>query len=297
MKIAFFRRLLQDTYSLIEVEEQNTALEWIKSTPINLIFLDLQSLTFSIVDFCPLIRRILGKKKVPIFLISRSIQKSLLEEFLRAGVSDFIHEPLDSDEIEERITIQLHSSQTNRKVSTITSKMKTPSLIPKNVEFLLRKTLIGSKALKTIMETKKTMHPLSLLVVQIDRFQQIEKELGATATGELKTELEKALKGHLRTHDFLLTEGPTTYLLLLPKTSQRAAKIIAEDLRLDVSSTTFKTSVSEVLITISTEVLSFEQNASESSKSFEQLELCLERIKQSLPKTHSSENTLSAKTP
>lgn len=291
-KVAFFRRLFQDLYFLIEVEECTSAIEWLKSSPIDLIFLDLHSLNQPIIEFCPHLRRLLGKRKTPIFLISSTLQKSLLEESLRSGVSDFIHEPLDSDEIHERITIQLHSSQTSRKISKVTSKLKTPSAIPKNVEFLLHKTLLGSKALKTIIETKKTMHPLSLLVVQIDRFHQIEKDLGPSATAELKRQLEKVLEQHLRPHDFLLSEGPFTYLMLLPKTSQRAAKIIAEDVRLDVCSTTLSTSAAEVLITVSIGVLSFDKDPSESSKSFEQLEICLERIKHSLPKSPSQGNMI-----
>lgn len=293
-KIAFFRNFFQNLYFLIEVEDCASTIEWIKSSPIDLIFLDLHSLDQPIIEFCPYLRRLLGKKKTPIFLISTTLQKSLLEQALISGISDFIHEPLDADEIEERITIQLHTSQTSRKVSKITSKLKPPSSVPKNVEFLLHKTILGSNALKTIIETKKTMHPLSLLVVQIDRFSQIEKELGVLATAELKQQLEKLLRSHLRANDFILTEGPFTYLLLLPKTSQRAGKIIAEDLRLDVSSTPLTTSANEILITVSIGVLCFDKEPSESTKSFEQLAVCLERIKHSLPKSTSHGNIIVA---
>jgi len=293
-KVAFFRNFFQNLYFLIEVEDCASTIEWVKSSPIDLIFLDLHSLDQPIIEFCPYIRRLLGKKKTPIFLISTTLQKSLLEQALVSGISDFIHEPLDANEIEERITIQLHTSQTSRKVSKITSKLKPPSSLPKNVDFFLHKTLLGSEALKKIIETKKTMRPLCLLVVQIDRFSQIEKEVGIAGTAELKQQLEKLLCSHLRPNDFILTEGPFTYLLLLPKTSQRAGKIIAEDLRLDVSSIPLSTSTTEILITVSIGVLSFDNELSDSSKSFEQLTVCLERIKHSLPKSTSQGNIIIA---
>jgi|GEM_PF-1351381 len=291
-KVAFFRKHFKDLYYLIETEDCLSALDLIKITPVDLIFLDFYSLDDPLFNFCSHIRKTLGKKKVPIFLISQIIQKSFIEEALLAGVSDFIHEPLDVLELYERISVQLHSSQTNRKIRSITSKLKPPSPVARNTELFLGRTLIGDKALRTIIETKKKMHPLSLFMVQVDRFPQLEKEFGTKGIKELCENLEAFLRSHLRPHDFLLKEGPATYLILLPKTSQRAAKIIAEDMRKDLSETPLKTSGEDVLMTVSIGVVSFEKESSESGRSFEQFEFCLERVKNSLSQSQKGGNII-----
>lgn len=292
IKNAFFKKNFKNIYYIIEAEDCASALDWIKVTPIDLIFLDFYSLDEPLINFCIHIRAILGKKRTPIFLISQIIQKSFITEALNAGVSDFIHEPLDALEVHERISVQLNSSPINRKITSVTNKLKTPSSIPKNTDLFLGRTLIGDKALKTIIETKKMAHPLSLFMVQIDRFPSLEKELGQISILELISRVEALLRSHLRPHDFLITEGPATYLILLPKTSQRAAKIIAEDIRKDISSTTIQTSTTEILITASIGVIAFEKEPSESGKSFEQFELCLERVKSSLAQAQKKGNSV-----
>ncbi len=281
-KTNFFKKHFKDVYYIMNVEDCASALEWIKLTPVRFIFLDFYSLDDPLVNFCIHLKALLGKKRVPIFLISQIIQKSFINEALQAGVSDFIHEPLDALEIHERISVQLHSSPINRKVHNIASKMKTPSPVPRNTGLFSGRTLIGDKALQTIIETKKKMHPLSLFMVQIDRFLNLEKELGSKAASEVKDQVEQLLRSHLRPHDFLVAEGPATYIVLLPKTSQRAAKIIAEDIRSEICTTTLKTSSIEILVTVSIGVIAFEKEDSEAGKSFEQFELCLERVKNSL---------------
>lgn len=294
----FFKKNFKELYYIMEADDCESALDWIKVTPIDLIFLDFYSLDVPLVNFCIHIRAILKEKRTPIFLISQVIQKSFIAEALKAGVSDFIHEPLDALEVHERISVQLHSSPTNRKIHKIKSKLKPLSSIPQNTDLFFNRTLMGDKALRTIIETKKAIHPLSLFMVQIDHFVHLEKELGPLAILELVSQVEAILRSHLRPHDFLVTEGPATHLILLPKTSQRAAKIIAEDIRKDISSTTIKTSNTEILITASIGVIAFEKEPSESGKSFEQFELCLERVKTSLCQAQKKGNAvITAKSP
>ena len=135
-------------------------------------------------------------------------------------------------------------------------------------------------------------NPLSLFMVQIDRFPSLEKELGKISILELISRVDVLLRSHLSPHDFLITEGPATYLILLPKTSQRAAKIIAEDIRQEISSTVIQTSTTEIHITASIGVIAFEKEPSESGKSFEQFELCLERVKNSLCQAQKKGNSV-----
>jgi len=291
-KVSFFRTQFKDVYYIMDVDSCSAAIDWIKSSPIDLIFIDFYSLDEPLGNFCLHLRKILGKKKIPIFLISHIIQKSFITEALSAGVSDFIHEPLDTLEIHERILVQLRSSPLNRKVYALASKIKPPPSIPKHIDLLQHRSLMSNTVLKKIIETKKTTRPLSLYMVQVDRFIQMQKEFGESITKALMDQLELILQAHLRPHDFIIKESPSHYLILLPKTSARAAKIIAEDLRKDVSSTTIRVQDIEVLLTVSIGIISFEKDSPEDSKSFEQFELCLSRVEKALHLANQKGNTI-----
>lgn len=294
VKVQFFKKHFEGVYYIMEAEECSSFLEWAKITPVSLIFLDFYSLDQPLVNFCIHLRALLGKRKIPIFLISQIIQKSFIGEALKAGVSDFIHEPLDVQEIEERISVHLYSSSTSRKVKTLAKKMKTPGPLPRNIALFRNKTILGNKTLQTILETKETMDPLSLLMVRIDRFEEFEQELGGSGISDLKKQIETLLRSHLRPHDFLVAEGDATYLLLLPKTSSRAGKIIAEDIRSEVLDTNFRIGESEVLCTVSIAVLAFEKDNREADTAFERFALCLERVKHSLSLVQNQGNTVIA---
>jgi PleD family two-component response regulator len=283
-KAYFFKKNLNGIYSILEVENEEHAIAWLKSTPIELIFLDFQSLEGSLAAFCEEAKKLTKPRKAPIFLISSILKKTFAEETLKAGVSDFLHEPLNEDELHEKITNQLAPPFLNKKVKTITKKFKPHSLIPKNTNIFLDKTLIRDKTLKTIIETKKNATPLSVFTIQLDSVNKLLREVGEQGLYEITEQLETLLKLSLRQKDFLITESPGQFLLLLPKTSPTAGKIIAEEIRREVLSTPLLTSKSEILVTISIGIMSFDKDLSSSAQAFEQFEFCLEKVKKSLPK-------------
>ncbi len=293
-KTAFFTKHLKGLYYLIYVEDCSDAIDWIKNSTIELVLLDYETLDEPLGNFCPHVRKLLGKKNIPIFLISQMIKKTLIDEALQSGITDFIHEPLDADEIYERIAVHFTPSLT-KKMKTISRKIKPTPQVPKDAKSFSKKTLLSAKTLKTIIETKNIATPLSVLSIQIDKLEKLLKTLSHQEIKQLVMQLEKLFKASLRKLDFLITEGIGHYLILLPKTSPAAAKIIAEELQKEVSTTSLKIGSSEILITISIGVLSFEKELSDSAKIFTQLESSIAKIKISLDKKQKPGNIVVSK--
>ena len=290
IKIDFFKIIFKDIYYITIVEDCASTIEWIKDVPPEIILLDSQSLDEPLINFCEHLHRLTQKKHIPIFLISKIIKQNIITELLKAGVTDFIHEPLDADEIFERIAVHFNPDLLNTKIKNITKKIKDPHLIPQNTQIFLAKTLIRGKSLRKIIEAKKLAMPLSIFMIQLDSFPSLLKNFKEAGLNEIIKQVEAILKSRLRINDFLITEGPGHYLVLLPKTSSSAAKIIAEDIRKEVSSTTLKTAKTEILVTVSIGVISFEKELSLSAQAFEQFEFCLEKIQKSLEKSQKKGN-------
>jgi diguanylate cyclase (GGDEF)-like protein len=291
-KIDFFKKNLNKSYYVMDVSDCESALEWVKKTQVSLIFLDFYSLTEPLSNFCKHLRNILGEKKVPIFLISYVIQKTFFTEALQAGVTDFIHEPLDATEVQERIAVHLSSPAINKKMTTISKKIKPTSLVPKNTNTFLDRTLMRDQTLQTIIETRKIAMPLGVFIIQIDSLTKLFKHLEEKDVQRVIEQVERILKGYLRPQDLFIKEGSDKYLILLPKTSQSAAKIIAEEIQQKVSSTPLSTSFTDILLTVSIGVLAFDKEPSGSAKQFEQLEHSIDRIKESLHLAEKIGNTI-----
>jgi diguanylate cyclase (GGDEF)-like protein len=284
-KLAFFKLALKNSFKVVQTEDSESTIEWIKSTPIEIIILESQALDSPLSELCANIQKASKNSHIPILLLSNSLKKSLVLDALSAGVSDFLHEPLEELEVHERIAVALKSKLINKKMKIVTNKIKTAPLLPQNTRLFLDRTLIRDKTLKTITAVRKGAPPLSVLMVHVDTLSRLKQNLGEQAVGEVLTFIESFLKGRLRKYDTLIVEGIGQYLMLLPKTSQSAGRVMAEDIRKEISRTTIATSLREVLVTVSIGVVSFEKELSKSAKAFEQFDLCLERVKKSLAQT------------
>ena len=295
-KVSFFKNTLKGSFHIIHAEDSDTGLEWLKSSPIEIVLLESQAVLVPLQHVCSSIQKTSQTRHIPILLIANSIKKTMILEALQAGVSDFLHEPLDSLEVHERIAVCLQSKLINKKMKMVTSKIKSSPLVAQNSQAFLDRTLIRDKTLETIAAAKKGSAPLSIFMVHLDASTRLRKDLGEKGFKEVLSYIETLLQGRLRTYDTLMIEGAGQYLMLLPKTSQSAAKVIAEDIRKEVATTSFATSVREVLVTVSIGVVSFDKELSKSAKAFEQFDLCLTRVKESLVKAQKKGNTIVSST-
>lgn len=291
-KIAFFQETLKGTFSVIVVKDCTEVFDWLKNSPIEILFLDYPSVLKSLEEVCFGAQKLTKGKNLPILLIANSLQKNFILDCLQTGITDFLHEPLQASEIHERITICLHGRLISKKMRIVRNKIKPSSLVPRNVNMLQEKTLLRDATLKTITAAKKGAIPLSVLLIHLDNLSKLQDDLGTTSLEEVIAFIEKFLKNRLRKYDTFLIEAPGQYLILLPKTSQSAARAIAEDISKEISTTTIKTHAREALVTVSIGIVSFEKELSKSAKDFEQFDLCLEKTKKSLLRAQKKGNTI-----
>lgn len=279
---AFFEKTLKNSFFLMHVNELAEGFQKLKDLPVELLILGKDFLSQPLEKICKNVQKITKAKNFPILLVSSSMKKETIASSLSAGITDFIHEPLDGLKIHERITVCLHSGGMTKKMKSVTGKIKTASAYAGNPKMFLEKTVLRDQTLKAISTAKKGAVPLSVLMIHLDTFAKLQKTLSTHDLKAIFQFLEKFLQSRLRKYDTFKVEGPGQYLIFLPKTSESAARIIAEDLRKEISTTTIPTSSKEMIVTVSIGVVSFEKELSKPAKDFEQFDLCLERVKKSL---------------
>ena len=211
------RKNLQLSFQLIERDDIASAEESLTYTSPDLVIVDSKDLDeAALFSALSRLRRTLGKKKVPVLLITNNLKKKFAQEALRSGASDFINRPLDEDEIEQRITVAFQSFEKTQDIATI-AKRATPSFTESSPSLAHRK-ILNDQAIKELAKARENGGHISLIFVE-----------GGTAD-----ELGPVLQDTVRRNDILIPQGPGKYLLMLPKTSERAAELIADTVRENV---------------------------------------------------------------
>jgi diguanylate cyclase (GGDEF)-like protein len=222
---------LKGSFHLIERADVKEALALLINTRVDLIILDSKIQHGHNLETAEKLRAAVFKD-TPILLITSNIKKSFAQIALNSGITDFINEPLDKDEIQQRIAVAFKNQDRPKKISQIaqrsTSKMRS-SLPLTNREFL------SDQAIKEIAKARKASTIISLLMIELDDFKKIPIAKSDGAQHHLK----KVLQENLRKNDLLIPHGPGKFILMLPRTSSRAAEIIAETIRMEVLCTSF----------------------------------------------------------
>ncbi|HUD01782.1 MAG TPA: response regulator [Rhabdochlamydiaceae bacterium] len=230
-KLSILKRALKDSFHLIERSDVKAALELLRNTRVDLVILDAKVKEGHSFETAEKIRAAVFVE-TPILLITGNIKKSFAEAALQSGITDFINEPLDKDEVEQRIAVAFKNQDRPKKISQIaqrsTARMKSSASLSKH-EFL------SDQAIKEIAKARKTSTIISLLMIELDEF----KKIPASKSSNAHLHLKKVLEENLRKNDILIPQGPGKFILMLPRTSIRAAEIIAETIRTEVLRTSF----------------------------------------------------------
>jgi diguanylate cyclase (GGDEF)-like protein len=230
-KLAMLKKILKTSFHLIERGDVKEALELLKHTRVDLIILDAKIKHGHNIETAENLRAAVFKD-TPILLITSNIKKSFAQIALNSGITDFINEPLDKDEIEKRIAVAFKNQDRPKKISQIAQRStpKMRSSLP-----LTTREFLSDQAIKEIAKARKTAMIISLLMIELDDF----KKIPTAKSDKAQQHLEKVLQENLRKNDLLIPQGPGKFILMLPRTSNRAAEIIAETIRTEVLRTSF----------------------------------------------------------
>lgn len=153
----------------------------------------------------------------PILVLSGSLKKTFLRQMLQLGVTDFLNEPLETEEVISQIKAAVQTTEKRAKMTNLTPN----KLLDRDNHAppLKGVHLVSSKLEKAVEEALLSGTHLALLQVQLDK---------SAKAKEAKVLL--LLQKQMRQQDILIHKSERTFLCLLPNTSARAALFIAENL-------------------------------------------------------------------
>ncbi len=220
---AWIKKHLDDRFFLIYAESRQETFASLDAR-LDFIILDASLESCDALALCQDISKAVKKSLVPIFLITGRLKKSYRDKAHQCGVTDFLSDQLDLDELEMRITAGQKTASAREKISDLSASIQLPKM-PFPTQSLKHKFVLNDQGLKLLAEAKMEEKPVALLVLRIDHFSDLE-----TPNKWLKP-LTELLLDNLSKQDVLIPSTDGKFILLLSNTELDAAKQIAAKLR------------------------------------------------------------------
>ena len=239
----WIKKHLNDQFFILEANKKSGALEAIRYSALDFIVLDASFEDCDALELCREIRPLLQSTLTPILLVTGRLKRSYREAALDAGVTDFLSDQLDLEELETRIATGRKAVQVREKTVDISSALQQQKR-GHSENYLKNKWVLSKEALGLIARAKKENVPMALLLLRIDNFHEIEAK-------EILSPLSDLLQRHLRGDDLLIPSSEGRFIVLLHNMTGESAKSFSETLRNSVQRHRFQTKKGEVSLTIS----------------------------------------------
>jgi len=136
------------------------------------------------------------------------------------------------------VTITSFFSLTISASQQLASKLETQATVDSLTNIYNRRAF-DEFAAKGVLRAQRDKTPISLILMDIDLFKQVNDNYGHQVGDKVLQEFSLRLKNSLREYDILARYGGEEFTLLLPNTNTMTAMLIAEKLRFTIAKPVF----------------------------------------------------------
>ncbi|PIS03260.1 MAG: hypothetical protein COT85_00850 [Chlamydiae bacterium CG10_big_fil_rev_8_21_14_0_10_42_34] len=270
----WIKKHLDDEFFIITAEREQEAISALNAK-IDFIIVDANFEGCDAIELCEKLSKETRKNLIPILLITGRLKKSYRDKATRAGVTHFLSDQLDLDELKTRIAQGFKSASVRQKTEDLGKSLKMPKITTNGS--LKKKFILNEQAIQLLAAAKEKNLPTALLLLRIDLQEQLNKN-------DLLTHLSDYINTLLREKDILLPAPDDGLIVLLSNTPIDAANMVAKKLQHKIHEQLFVTKEGKTHLTVSIAVSSIEA----SEKSFNTM---LDSAAKSL-KAHSETNLI-----
>lgn len=251
-------KILGKEYDVIEAEHGEDA--WtllLNDDSIQVVFTDLG---MPYLDGYGLLERIRkadtpNLKELPVIIITgQEDDEKAQQDALTAGATDFISKPFESVQLMARASAHVRFEQTARKLTETSEKLETQAAIDE-VTGLGGRQYFCKTADETLAYIKRNGGRLILLRMDIDNFDFIFIKNGKVIADKIIAAVGKRLAGMVRNEDKLARVGLAKFAMLLLSTNLEDTKQLAERIRKEVASLSFKAGKKTLKVSVSISIL------------------------------------------
>jgi diguanylate cyclase (GGDEF)-like protein len=210
------------------------ALQRLTTLTPDLILLDLMMPDLSGIEVCEKLQAQPQWQDIPVIFLTASNQKTHLIDAFAKGAVDYVTKPFEPVELLARVKVHLELKQTRDTLLKTLEQLHRLATTDALTGVANRRLLfeLGHKMLGA---TQRHNQPLSLLMIDIDHFKQINDTYGHPVGDQVLQKLVEALQENLRQEDLLGRLGGEEFTAILPLTDLDSAHAVAERCRQQVA--------------------------------------------------------------
>jgi two-component system cell cycle response regulator len=179
---------------------------------------------------CGQLRSQEATRHLPLLLVLDETDLPRLAKGLELGVSDYLIEPIDRNELRARVRTQIRRRRYYHRLR---------SLLDRTVSMAYTDSLTGAynrRYLKAhlerkLMEMADSEKPVSIMMFDLDRFKTVNDEHGHDAGDSVLQEVARRIGNSVRGFDMLARYGGEEFVVIMPDTDAEQALAVAERLR------------------------------------------------------------------
>ncbi|WP_456456622.1 diguanylate cyclase [Nitratifractor sp.] len=213
-------------FDVIDVTSGEEALEVLAKEKIDLILLDILMPGMDGYEVCRTVKADKSLRHIPVIFITSKNDDLSIEHAYEIGASDYITKPFRHRELLARVGNALRIQELQEELRLLAS------IDP--MTRLYNRRYFTTMADKILKLARREQNPLSLAILDIDRFKQINDTYGHLAGDRVITALSEKLMGRYRESDLLCRFGGEEFVILMPNTELDVATLLAERTRKEI---------------------------------------------------------------
>ncbi|WP_087506310.1 GGDEF domain-containing protein [Neiella marina] len=140
----------------------------------------------------------------------------------------------------ELSTLNRKISESNQQLMTAKRELELLSTTDHLTGIANRKKL-DEQLIREIYRTKRYQHPLGVMLVDFDRFKQVNDTFGHAMGDRLLSQAATIFSANIRQSDFVGRWGGEEFMLICPETPLASLEILANNLRQTIANSSFET--------------------------------------------------------
>ena len=272
--------LSREGIEVFEAEDGEQAYDIIRNSGqrMDIVLTDLVMPNMDGMQLCRKIRQDLGKQDIPIIVLTAMSDLSGILDVFKVGASDYLVKPFSKEELLARINVHIERSQVNRQLRKTIKLLKEANEKIEKLSILdpltgcYNRGYLNKQILMELKRSTRYEKPCSIILTDIDHFKQVNDTFGHQVGDAVLIQFVKNLQDIVRSEsDWIARYGGEEFLIVLPETTVSNAEIVAEKLRIAVSSQPLRCGDHQVSITASFGVTGFDPDAKIPAITLEQM--------------------------
>ena len=263
---------------LVEAESGSAALSMLQSQPIDIVITSNRLPDMTGLELCRQIRCESSALQLPLLLLTNETKDDTVARAFDVGFLGVLHEPPSPMELQNNIEVALRFKAVQQETQQLAHRLlQIADRDP--LTNLYNRRYLQTQGVKEISRAQRTHEQLSILMIDIDHFKQINDTHGHLTGDEVLIALTRLLQQSLRKHDTLVRWGGEEFVAILPATDATQAALVAEKLRALVEIADFQTRSGSVKTTISIGIAAYRDEYATIDKVIEEADQALYKCK------------------